>query len=260
MASAPKASLPIFYNDLIPLSGNEHQNYKAITVDKAAWVAKQNVVPLTVEEFPAAQRDFPIIFSTGDNPVPLAVMGLNEGSNTFFEEDGTMIGSPYVPAYIRRYPFLLARLREGDENLSLCFDPTSNLLGDFAEGSPLFNEDKTPTQHTQDLLKFCQQFEEAGLRTKAFMDELIQHDLLMDGEVAINRLDGSTQPFIYRGFRMVDETKLRALRGDQLRKMTESGLLGMIYAHLFSLDLLRLIFARADAQGKVPAQPVNVPA
>lgn len=252
MASAPKPGLPVTYNDLVPLNSQEHGTWKALTVDKAVWIAKQNAIPLTAEEFPQAQRHYPIVFSTGDNPVPLALMGLNDGVNVFFTEDGSPIGTPYIPAYIRRYPFMLVKVEQNADNLSLCFDPTSNLLGEFEEGRELFDENKQPTQHTKELLDFCQKFEEAGLRTRAFMDELVKAELLMDGEVAINRLDGSGQPFIYRGFKMVNQDKLRELRGDQLRKWNESGLLPLLYAHLLSLDLLREIFAKQGQQGKGP--------
>jgi hypothetical protein len=252
MASAPKPGLPICYNDLVPLNSQEHGTWKAKTVDKAPWIASQHVVPLTVEEFPAAQRDFPIVFSVGDNPVPLAVMGLNEGVNVFFEEDGAIIGTPYVPAYVRRYPFLLVRVRQDDDNLSLCFDPSPGLLGDSDEGAALFDGEMNPSEHTKQLLSFCEKFEEAGMRTKAFMDELNELGLLIDGEVAINRLDGVGQPFVYRGFKMVDENKLRELRGDQLRKMNENGMLGLVYAHLLSLDLLRVVFAKASERGQGP--------
>ena len=88
---------------------------------------------------------------------------------------------------------------------------------------------------------------------KFFPTDKRMFGLLMEGEVAINRADGSGQPFIYRGFKMVDENKLRELRGDQLRKMNENGMLGLIYAHLMSLDLLRVVFARATDQGTGPA-------
>jgi hypothetical protein len=51
------------------------------------------------------------------------------------------------------------------------------------------------------------------------------------------------------------------LRGDQLRKMNQSGFLPLVYAHLFSLSLMREVFARQVQQGKVPApqpaQPVE---
>ena len=102
MASEPQAQLPLFYKDLMPLNSRDHSSWRARTVDKASWLGNQHAIPLTVEEFPLAQRDYPIVFSAGDNPVPLALMGLNEGVNVFFEEDGTPRGEAYSPAYIRR--------------------------------------------------------------------------------------------------------------------------------------------------------------
>ncbi len=87
------------------------------------------------------------------------------------------------------------------------------------------------------------------------MDELAKHDLLMDGEISIQRRDKPDQPFIYRGFRMVNQEKLRELRGDQLRKWNQNGLLPLIFAHLFSLDLMRNIFAKQAEQGKGPLAP-----
>jgi len=255
MASAPNPSLPVLYKELVPLNSNDHAGWKGRTTDKAPWVAGQHAIPLTVEEFPIAQRDYPIVFSAGERPVPLALMGLNEGVNVFFNDDGTPIGTPYVPAYVRRYPFLLARLQQGSDNLSLCFDPSSDLVGDFDEGQALFDADKQPSEHTRNLLQFCEKFEEAGNRTQLFMDELAKHDLLMDGEIAIQRRDKPDQPFTYRGFRMVNQDKLRELRGDQLRTWNQNGLLPLIFAHLFSLDLMRTIFAKQAEMGKRPLAP-----
>lgn len=260
MASAPKANLPVFYKELIPLNTNQHADWSARTVDKASWVAGQHAVPLTVEEFPAAQRNFPIVFSAGDNPVPLALMGLNEGVNVFFDDEGTAIDTPapYIPAYIRRYPFLLAKLDQNNpDTLSLCFDPTTDLVGEFEDGARLFDDEKKPTEHTQGLMQFCERFEEAGARTQAFMKELVDADLLMDGEVAIQRADAPNDPFTYRGFKMINQDKLREMRGDQLRKWNENGMLPLIFAHLYSLDLMRMVFARQVEQGKGPLAAAN---
>ena len=80
---------------------------------------------------------------------------------------------------------------------------------------------------------------------------MVKADLLMDGEVAIQP-EGFQQPFVYRGFRMVDEEKLRNLRGDELRKMNQNGMLPLIYAHLFSLAQTRDVFSRQLKQGKAP--------
>lgn len=249
MASAPNQNLPLFYKALEPLNSQQHSDFRARSTDKAAWLAKEHAIPITVEEFPLAQRHFPIVFSSGENPVPLALMGLNEGVNTFFDEEGTMTTPCYVPAYVRRYPFLLAKLTPDTDQLSLCFDGSSGLVGAFEDGEPLFAEGQ-PTQATQEILKFNENFEQAGHRTKAFVDELKKADLLMDGEVSISR-EGEN-PFIYRGFQMVNQDKLREVRGDQLRSWNQSGLLPLVFAHLFSLSLMREIFARQAEMGKAP--------
>jgi len=256
MATAPQnPALPLFYKDLVPLNSRDHATWKSRTTDSASWLIGQHAIPLTVEEFPQAQRNFPIVFSSGDETVPLALMGLNEGVNVFVGEDGKLTDPVYVPAYARRYPFLLARLTPEAQELSLCFDPTTDLVGDLEEGNPLFDGDQA-SEATKGMLQFCEQFEEAGMRTAAFVAELNKHDLLMDGEVAIQQ-EGTDQPFVYRGFKMVNQEKLREVRGDVLRGWNQSGLLPLLFAHLFSLELMRDIFARQVALGKGPV-PVLV--
>jgi len=249
MASAP-ANLPLFYTDLVPLNTRDHATWTARSVDKAPWLAGQHAVPLTVEEFPQAGRTFPIVFASGENTVPLALMGLNEGVNVFVDDEGTVQPNVYLPAYARRYPFMLAKLQPTSEELSLCFDPTSGLIGEFADGQPLFDGSEA-SQTTKSVLQFCEQFEQAGQRTQAFIDELKKHDLLMEGEVSIQQQDGG-QPFVYRGFQMVDQEKLRNVRGDVLRGWAQSGLLPLLYAHIFSLELMSAVFAQQVQQGKGP--------
>lgn len=258
MASAP-ANLPLFYTDLVPLNTRDHATWHARTIDKAPWLANQHAVPLTAEEFPVAARHFPIVFASGENTVPLALMGLNEGVNVFVEADGTVTNNVYLPAYARRYPFMLAKLQPTSEELSLCFDPTSDLIGAFDEGQALFDGTEA-SDTTKAALAFCEQFEQAGQRTQAFIDEITKHQLLMEGEVSIQGPDGG-QPFVYRGFQMIDQEKLRNVRGDVLRGWAQSGLLPLIYAHLFSLDLMSAVFALAVQQGKGPvAAPAPIPA
>ncbi|WP_313434311.1 SapC family protein [Novosphingobium sp.] len=250
MATAPQnPALPLFYKDLVPLNSQQHATWKTRSTDKATWLVGVNSIPLTVEEFPQAQRNFPIIFTAGENPVPLVLMGMNEGVNVYVDEDGTVNTPVYIPAYARRYPFMLARLRPDAEELSLCIDPTSDLVGEGDDGQALFDGTE-PTEATTNMLKFCENFEIAGTKTANFMAELAKHNLLMDGELNIDI--GTGQPFTYRGFQMVDETKLREVRGDVLRQWNQNGMLPLIYAHLFSLDLVREIFGRQVSQGKGP--------
>ncbi len=249
MASAPQ--LPLFYKGLEPLSSETHANWRIRQQDKAPYLVGQHAIPLTIEEFPMVQRFMPIVFTVGETPIPIALMGLNEGVNVFVDDEGALTDDNfYVPAYIRRYPYMLARLRPDATELSLCFDPTADSIGAFDDGDPLFT-DGQPSETTKNILNFNESFEQAGVRTGNFMTDLKELDLLMEGEVSIQQ-DGVEQPFVYRGFQMINEEKLADLRGDQLRKISKNGMLPLLYAHIFSLSLMREVFARQVRTGKMP--------
>lgn len=252
MASAPQQNqLPLFYQALEPLSSEAHANFKVRQSDSALFLVGQHAIPVTVDEFTLVQRHMPIVFTVGDDSVPIALMGMNEGVNVFISDDGKLTDpTVYVPAYIRRYPYMLARLAPDSQDLSLCFDPTTDTLGAFEDGIPLF-EDGKPSELVQNILTFNESFEQAGARTSNFMKDLKELDLLMDGEITIQP-EGAEQPFVYRGFQMINEEKLNDLRGDQLRKIHKNGLLPLLYAHLFSLSLMRDIFGRQMQLGKIP--------
>ncbi len=144
MASQAPNMLPLLYNGLEPLNRNLHANYKVRRLSGLDRVATAHAIPVTVDEFAMIQRHCPIVFSSGDAPVPIALMGLHEGTNTFFDEKGVARDdNVYLPAYLRRFPFVLARLREDSDELSLCFDPTSGAVGEFDEGEPLFDGEES---------------------------------------------------------------------------------------------------------------------
>lgn len=252
MATQPpaNAALPLLYRGLEPLNSGQHSKMKLKRGQTIPEVGKIHAIPVTIDEFIPAQRNYPIIFSAGENPVPLALMGLNEGVNTFIDEQGMPIDqAAYMPAYLRRYPFMLAKLRPDSDELSLCFDPTGGGIAEDGDEA-LFDGDQ-PSELTRNILTFCEQFETAGQRTHAFMEEVLKLDLLMEGEVSIQP-EGVEQPFLYRGFRMIDEDKLRNVRGDELRRLNQNGILSLLFCHLFSLGLIRDLFYRQVQQGKGP--------
>lgn len=255
MATNPAPTLPLLYKALEPINRQAHGDLKFQKQDGLEDMGKMNALPLTVDEFGLAHRDYPIIFSNDEMGIPLALMGLHDGTNVFFNDKGLPHDKrSYIPAYVRRYPFMLAQLNQGDDTLSLCYDPSSGALDKKGNGEPVFDGEEASAM-TKSVLDFCEQFEQAGKRTSAFLKELQEYDLLMEGEVAI-QIDDSGQPFVYRGFKMIDEEKFRDLSGDKLRKMNKSGMLALIHAHLFSLSLVRDLFSRHVEQGTGP-KPVN---
>ena len=252
MASQAPNMLPLLYNGLEPLNRNLHGNFKVRRLSGLDRVATTHAMPVTVDEFAMAQRHYPDrLFGRRQSGADRAD-GPARGHQHLLRRRRALRSSrtstcrPICAAI----PFVLARLREDSDELSLCFDPTSGAVGEFDEGEPLFDGEE-PSEATKAILQFCEQFEQAGQRTQAFMNELKESGLLMDGEVAIQP-EGAEQPFIYRGFQMVDEEKFRNLRGDKLSKLNQNGALPLIMAHLFSLSVIREIFGAPGAAGHRP--------
>lgn len=240
-ANQPEPILPLFYKSLAPLSSETHATFGLKPREHLAFTKNTHAIPVTVDEFLLCQRSFPIVFGLGEAAAPLALLGLQEGNNLYVDDNGNWDATAYVPAFVRRYPFMLARLSPDAQDLSLCFDDTTDQLV-AGEGEPLFVNGQ-PSETTKTVLTFCEQFEQAVGRTRMFIEELTKLNLLMDGEVSIQR-EGLPEPAVYRGFRMVDENRLQNLRGDQARKLVQNGMMGLIYAHLFSLSLISPLFER----------------
>ncbi len=194
---------------------------------------------------PCASAVYPIVFGLGEAAAPLALLGLQEGSNLYVDADGQWEADRLCAGLCAPLPVHAgAAVAADSQDLSLCFDETPGQLAD-GDGEPLFVDGK-PSDTTTDILNFCEQFEQAVGRTRGFIDELTKLNLLMDGEVTIQR-EGLAEPAVYRGFRMVDENKLQGLRGDQARKLVQNGMMGLIYAHLFSLSLISPLFEQQYA-------------
>lgn len=231
--------LPLFYKSLIPLTSTEHLNFGIQTNFGQAFAHEVNAVPITVDEFAAAQRYYPIVFAPGpDGGTPLVLLGLREGENLFCDKEGKWNPATYVPAYVRRYPFLLAKLAPDAEELSLCFDDQSGVV--IAGGEGKLFEGTEPSDVTKNILSFCEQFEHAVQRTRQFMQDINELDLLVDAEATINE---GAQPIVFRGFHMIAEDKVQNMHGDKARKLVKSGGMGLIYAHFFSLQTMRELYA-----------------
>ena len=97
------------------------------------FTAESNAIYIAGTEFPMVCREYPLVFakeSTG-KLVPVALLGLAQHQNLMLGADGTRLGN-YIPAYIRRYPFILAHADEQVNSYAVCIDESyfgSNTLG-----------------------------------------------------------------------------------------------------------------------------------
>ncbi len=243
------SGLPMFYQSLAPLQSNVHTDLALVERSTFPFAHGANAIPITIDEFVVCQKHYPIVFTPEENGAPLALMGLADGDNLFVDAQGNWKEGAYVPAYVRRYPFLLARLTPEATDLSLCFDDSSNLVSTTGTGKLFAGTE--PTEVCKNVLQFCENFELAVQRTRAFMTELKDYKILTDAEANAS-IDGKNLTF--RGFKTVDEKLVQELRGDQARKLVKNGMLGLIYAHFFSLGNMQNLLQQAQSVGRLPVQ------
>ena len=161
--------------------------------------------------------------------------------NLFLEADGRWQAGHYVPAYVRRYPFIFTNRPDSDQ-LVLCVDEASERL-DETEGKPMF-QDGQPSEDLQTSLKFCEEYQRHLAITQAFVADLERHDLLVDKEMTFNTTTGTA--YRLSGFRMIEEERFNALSDDIILDWRKRGWLGFVYCHLISTSNLMLIGERAE--------------
>ena len=246
----------LFYSQPEPLSFEIHGKLGVNPVDKPyAFVGASHVVPLTVTEFAPAALSYPVIF-LGDTKQPVAVMGLRQAENLYVNAAGDFRPEAYIPAYVRRYPFVFANDPE-NQRLILCVDRAAPFL---VEGGqvPLFS-DGNPTDYVNQAMEFCNNFEQERQRTDSFVQLLKDLDLFDVREAVFtprNEKGEPGEPQKLADYFAVSEEKLKALPAEKLAELRDNGALGQIYAHLVSLlgwdRLIALAFQRVN-EGEIAA-------
>ena len=251
---SPISGNVLFYSQPEPLNMERHGKLGVNQAEKPyAFVGATNAVPLTVTEFSPAALSFPVVF-LGDPKSPVAIMGLRQDQNLFVDEAGQYLSSAYLPAFVRRYPFVFAN-DEDNKRMVLCIDRSAPFL---AEGGqvPLFDGDK-PSAFTEQAMQFCNDFELERQRTTRFVEMLEELDLFEVKEATFTprNADGSPGPVQKLAqYHAVSEDKLKALPAEKLVELRDNGALGQIYAHLVSLlGWDRLVAMTLDRAGPVPA-------
>lgn len=259
-AVGPISGNLLFYTSPEPLSRDVHSGLGVKRLDKPfSFAGAGHVVPLTVAEFTFAAISYPIIFA-GNERLPLAVMGVNQGESLYVEEDGSFAVGCYVPAYIRRYPFVLAS-DETMERMVVCIERSAELIVDKKDADlPLFEDNGEASEYTQNAIKFCEDFEGERRRTEAFLKLLMDLDLFEQREAVFQmpKEDGTVEPVKLAEYFAVSEAKLSALPAEKLAELRDSGALEKIYNHLTSLiGWDRLVAVASDRalrrSGEVPA-------
>ncbi len=230
MADEATQQLPLFYKNPVLLDGEKHQKMSLVKNFGLGFTKGTNAVPVNLIEFPQIAHFYPIAFSNDGQATPVAIMGVRNDENLFVTDKGEWQEDTYIPSYIRRYPFILTEVNEG-ESLSLCIDETEEVISNDND-NPLFGDDKKPTDLANNAMEFCKSYHAASQQTLEFSKALADSGLLIErtAELVVK----GDQKINFSGFAIIDEEKFNKLDDATFAEWRQKGWIGAIYAHLFS--------------------------
>jgi hypothetical protein len=237
----------LLYERPVALSRDAHRDLR-LRANGATftYASRTNSVPLVCSEFQAAVSEYPIVFAADDKNevLPVALLGLRQNENLFVSAEGSW-DAAYVPAFVRRYPFLLAA-KPAPDDFTVCIDEAYAGFSGGAEGEPLFSEGGVEAPALKQAIEFLNNFHGELKRTHAFIERLKALDLLMARVIHFSPKNSS--PCVLQGFAVVDEQRLAALDDRQLGELVRTGYMRWIYAHLLSLNNVNALSRRFEAR------------
>jgi hypothetical protein len=222
-------NLLLIYRTAVPVNRGRHADCYVEMGDDYTFSSETNSVPLMAVEFPQASSEYAIVFAGSDGEImPAVILGVRGNENLFVSKSAW--GAKYIPAFVRRYPFVFSR--SGDKFL-LCVDEEFQGFNREGRGRKLFTDEGNPSDYVENVLKFLQEYQTQFLRTQAFCKKIQELDLLepMQAQVTMD----SGRRLSLGGFLAVSRTKLKELSGEKLAELAKTDELELLYLHLQSM-------------------------
>jgi len=229
------------FSNLQPVDKNKHAKLKFKPLSNFSFAAKILSAPLAANELSAASKYYPVVFSSPEQAdssspaAPLAIFSFIVDNNPFVDKQGKW-SVPYIPAYIRRYPFAMAAVGESDKYALMLDLDALHVKAD--DGELLFGDEGKPSPVLERAQDFLKKHQRAVVSTQGLMEQLEKADVLVPYQFAVGNKDN---PRKIRGFRVVDTKKLAALDDATLAAWVRSGVMSLVYSHLASMVNIKTV-------------------
>lgn len=225
---------PVFYKNVVPLNKEQHKELFLEPQDGFEFAGQANSLYVAAVEFPQASMEYPIVFARDNDEqlFPVALLGLKQGQNLYIDKSGKWDAS-YIPAYARRYPFILARGNAEDAQYAVCIDEGYTGFNTAKEGQPLFDKEGKETELLSQAVNFLQDYQKHVELTTQFCGSLSDLDLLEPMTANIQMKSGEKMSI--GGFFCVSREKLKALKPGKMADLVKTDQMELIYLHLQSL-------------------------
>jgi hypothetical protein len=230
----------LLHRQPVAIDPRVHARHGVIPPVDYRFAAGVNSVPLLVPEFPAAAAGYPIVIvrDARRRLMPVALLGLRAGENMMVDADGAWFDHAHVPAFVRRYPFLLGPPSGAKAAPTVSVEASLLVEG---QGEALFNADGTRTVYLADATDFLINCQRESVEARAWCARLDAQSLLRAMTVrhpaSARRVPGS--------FLVVDEQRLHGLSDHALALLCRSGDMRAIVLHLTSLRQMPQLFDRS---------------
>ena len=236
-------TLPLFYKKVVPLNKEVHGELYIEGIEGYQHTKDTNSVYIAAVEFLQAAREYPIVFASAAdaNVFPVVLLGLQKNQNLFIDKNGKW-QADYIPAYVRRYPFILATTDKKNANFAVCIDESYPGFNTAKEGKPLFNEKGEQLDMLNQAVDFLKDYQKHVQLTTLFCENLSKLDILEPMQANIEMASGDKHSL--GGFMGVNREKLKAVKPAKLAELVKTDQMELIYAHLASLANLNGLMKR----------------
>ena len=235
-------NLPMFYKEPVALNSKTHADMKLAKFKDYAFAAKTNSIQIVGVEFVEAAKEYPIVFVKLANGsfVPSTLIGLKEEQNLYLTKDNAW-DARYIPAYVRRYPFIISEPLEKGEQVVFIDQGSDRIQKKLGEA--LFNKDATETDVLASAKAFLMQHYAHSRLTDEFCQWLVKEDLLTDISAKFE-IDRSGENFLFEHLFIINEVKLMQLTSEKVMELFTKGWFGWVYAQLISLTNMSQLIDR----------------
>lgn len=242
---------PFGYSELQPLSRTDRVLLPHGSTPQ--FCRGVNALALSRGEFVAAARDYPVAFASPDQKTysPVAVLGLADRQNLFVQEGGEWDQSTYVPAFVRRHPFCIAKvIVEGKQRAErvVCVEKAYVDL----QGIALYDPAGKPMPQWQPYERLIEEYENDLELTAQMCAVLAKLELFSPFQFQV--MDGGKPALIVKGMHRIDEKRLAKLKPASHTALIAKGFMSSIYAHFHSLENFGRLYSRALARAAEDAR------
>jgi len=237
----------LIYENAVPITRTRHGAWSVEVGADYRFCRDINSVPLMAIEFPQVVRDYPVVFAgSGEQIMPAVIVGLRGNENLFLTREGQW-DADYIPAFLRRYPFVFSASADGTK-FTLCIDESFAGFNQSGKGARLFDDKGKPTAYVENVMKFLQEYQTQFRVTQAFCRQVRELGLLEPMQAEVTLASGGRSALT--GFLTVNREKLKGLSGEQLVALAKTDGLELVFLHLQSLRNFERLKNRLAATAK----------